>query len=100
MYSIFGQIITLDIFTKSYSFMPSLNSFKILFTLLISTIVIVSLWTISVNAQASLTENSKLAINGIEPIRVGMTADEALRAAGVKLVFVASGPDAYSCSYF
>jgi hypothetical protein len=57
--------------------MPSLNSFKILFTLLISTIVIVSLWTISVNAQASLTENSKLAINGIEPIRVGMTVDEA-----------------------
>jgi len=80
--------------------MPSLNSFKILFTLLISTIVIVSLWAISVNAQAPLTENSKLAINGIGSIRVGMTVDEASRAVGVKLVFVASGPDAYSCSYF
>lgn len=80
--------------------MPKFNSFKIFFTLLISTLVIVSLWAISVNAQAPLTENSKLAINGIGPIRVGMTVNEASQSAGVKLVFVASGPDAYSCSYF
>ncbi|MEG4202709.1 hypothetical protein QUA20_02080 [Microcoleus sp. Pol7_A1] len=80
--------------------MPNLKSFKIIFTLLISTLVIVSLWAISVNAQASLTENSKLAINGIGPIRVGMTVNEASQSAGVKLVFVGSGPDAYSCSYF
>lgn len=80
--------------------MSKLNSFRKFFTFFVSAVVIVSMWAISVNAQASLTENSKLAINGIGPIRVGMTVDEASRAAGVKLVFVASGPDGVSCSQF
>jgi hypothetical protein len=57
-----------------------------LFTLLIGTIVIVYLWATSVNAQVQLTERSKLAIDGIGPIRVGMTVEEASRSAGVRLV--------------
>ncbi|WP_293356052.1 MULTISPECIES: hypothetical protein [unclassified Microcoleus] len=80
--------------------MRKLNSSTKFVTLLISTIVIVAVWVTAVNAQAQLTENSKLALNGIGPIRVGMTVDEASRAAGVKLVFVMNGPDAYTCSYF
>lgn len=80
--------------------MGKLNSSTKFITLLIGTIVVVAVWVTSVNAQVQLTENSKLAINGIGPFRIGMTVEEASRAAGVKLVFVASGPDAYSCSYF
>jgi hypothetical protein len=73
-----------------------------LFTLLIGTIVIVYLWATSVNAQPQLTENSKLAIDGIGPIRVGMTLDEASRSAGILLS--RSGRDSGSfneefCSY-
>jgi hypothetical protein len=37
-------------------------------------------------AQPSLTEQSPIAINGIGPIRVGMTVAEAERAGGVRLV--------------
>jgi hypothetical protein len=80
--------------------MRKLNSSTKFITLLIGTVVIFSVWVTSVNAQSQLTENSKLALNGIGPIRVGMTVDEASRAAGVRLVFVMNGPDAYSCSYF
>ena len=80
--------------------MRRLNSSTKFVILVIATIVIVAVWVTSVNAQVQLTERSKLAINGIGPIRVGMTVDEASRAAGVKLVFVMNGPDAYSCSYF
>ena len=57
-------------------------------------------WVTSASGQAKLTERSKLALDGIGPIRIGMTVDEASRAAGVKLVFVASGPDGVSCSQF
>ncbi len=37
--------------------------------LLIGTIALVFVWVTSVNAQAQLTERSKLAIDGIGPIR-------------------------------
>jgi hypothetical protein len=82
--------------------MPKFDSFSTFLTFFASPVVIVSMWAISVNAKSAthLTENSKLAINDIGPIRVGMTVDEASRAAGVKFVFVMNGPDAYSCSYF
>jgi hypothetical protein len=36
-------------------------------------------------ARERLTANSKLTVNGLGPIRVGMTVDEAIRAAGVPL---------------
>jgi hypothetical protein len=61
------------------------NSTKF-FTLLISTIVIILVSVTSVNARSRLTDGSKLALNGIGPIRVGMTVDEASRLAGVRLV--------------
>lgn len=82
--------------------MPKIKSFTNLFTLFIATTVIVSMWAISVNAQVQLTERSKLAINGIGPIRVGMTVDEASRAAGVRLVKGYAPPPPYEefCSYF
>jgi len=80
--------------------MPKLNSFTKLFTLFIATAVIISMWATSVNAQVQLTERSKLALDGIGPIRVGMTVDEASRSAGVRLVNSGGGRDEYLCSYF
>ena len=77
--------------------MRKLNSLFKFFTLLIGTIVIFAVWITAVNAQAQLTERSKLALNGIGPIKVGMTVDEASRAAGVRLVKASSGR---LCSYF
>lgn len=80
--------------------MRKLKSLPKFVTLLIGTIVIFAVWITSVNAQAQLTERSKLALNGIGPIRVGMTVDEASRAAGVKLVKSNSDINSYQCSYF
>ncbi len=40
----------------------------------------------SIKKQEKLTANSKLAIKGIGPVQVGMTVEEASRAAGVKIV--------------
>jgi hypothetical protein len=80
--------------------MGKLNSSTKFITLLISTIVIVAVWVTAVNAQVQLTENSKLALNGIGSIRVGMTVDEASQSAGIKLTRrVNSGLDEYECSY-
>ena len=80
--------------------MPKFNSLTKLFALFVTTAIIVSTWAISVKAQVQLTERSKLAINGIGPIRVGMTVDEASRSAGVRLVNPGGGRDEYLCSYF
>ncbi len=75
------------------------NSTKLV-ALLIGTIVIVSMWATSVNAQTELTENSKLALNGIGPIRVGMTVDEASLAAGIQLIKQHTVElNEYQCSY-
>lgn len=80
--------------------MQKFNSFTQFVTLFIGTLVIFSIWVTSVNAQAQLTEKSKLALNGIGPIRVGMTVDEASRSAGVRLVKGYAGLDENFCSYF
>ena len=80
--------------------MRNLNSSTKFFTLLIATIVIVAVWVTAVNAQAKLTERSLLALNGIGPIRVGMTVDEASRAAGVRLVKSYTPLNEEFCSYF
>ena len=80
--------------------MRKLNSSTKFVTLLIGTIVIFVVWVTAVNAQVQLTERSKLAINGIGPIRVGMTVDEASQSAGIKLTRSGSGArDEYQCSY-
>ncbi len=55
--------------------------------------------SVKVNQQAKLTKESKVAIDGIGPIRVGMTVSEASVAAGTKLVSTGySG--APGCFYF
>ncbi len=45
-----------------------------------------SLTIFSVNAQDRLTEQSKVLINGIGPVRVGMTVEQASRASGTQLI--------------
>jgi hypothetical protein len=79
--------------------MRKLNSSKLV-ALLIGTAVIFLILVTSVSAQAKLTERSKLAINGIGPIRVGMTVDEASKSGGIRLIRSGSGGiDEYQCSY-
>lgn len=80
--------------------MPKFNSLTKLFALFVATAIIVSTWATSVNAQVQLTERSKLALDGIGPIRVGMTVDEASQAAGVRLVKSYAPPNEEFCSYF
>ena len=65
--------------------MGKLNSLTKFVTLVIATVVICTVWVTAVNAQFQLTNNSKLALNGIGSIRVGMTVDEASRAARLPL---------------
>ncbi|MEG3977987.1 hypothetical protein QT970_25710 [Microcoleus sp. herbarium8] len=82
--------------------MSKLNSSTKFVTMLIGTIVIFAVWVTSVSAQVQLTERSKLAINGIGPIRVGMTLDEASRSAGIQLIKNARGSGSFNedlCSY-
>lgn len=57
-------------------------------------------WVTSASPQAKLTEQSKLALKGIGPIQVGMTVDEASRAAGVRLVKSYEPLNEEYCSYF
>ena len=64
------------LFNKRLIAMPKLNSFSKLLTLFISAIVVVSVWATSASGQAQLTERSKLALDGIGPIRVGMRSEE------------------------
>lgn len=54
--------------------------------LFISTIVALLLVSFPLSAQSRLTEQAKLAIDGIGPIRVGMTIAQAEKSAGVQLV--------------
>jgi hypothetical protein len=54
--------------------------------LIIATVLSISFMALSLNAQTQLTEQSKVVIDGIGPIRVGMTVAEAESAAGMKLI--------------
>jgi hypothetical protein len=81
--------------------MPKLNSFSKLLTLFIGAVVVVSVWATSASGQAKLTERSKLALDGIGPIRTGMTVSEASRAAGVRLIkTLSAGRTEEYCAYF
>lgn len=53
----------------------------------------------STQGSVKLTEKSKLAINGIGPVDIGMTVPQASRAAGVQLVSSSSNPNATCDSY-
>lgn len=51
-------------------------------------------------AQVRLTEESRVATNGIGPVLIGMTVEQASKAAGVKLVPGTSGGENYGCYYY
>jgi hypothetical protein len=71
---------------------------KAIFTFFSGTLVLFSL-AVGTLAQAKLTNQSKVYINGIGSVRVGMTVAEASKAAGTRLVRP-SGPDGNpGCSY-
>ena len=67
-------------------------------TFLIGTLILFPLSVVSVNAQSKLTNQSKVFINGMGPVRVGMTVAEASRAAGTRLVALGDRGDS-SCFY-
>lgn len=68
-------------------------------TSLLGALVLSPLAILSVSAQTQLTDQSKVVINGIGPVRVGMTVSEASKAAGVQLVSEGSFGVGGSCSY-
>jgi hypothetical protein len=51
-------------------------------------------------AQAKLTEASRVGTNGIGPVLVGMTIEQASRLSGVQLVQTSSGGEEYGCYYY
>lgn len=57
-----------------------------LLTFPIATVVIFALTILSASTRPQLTEQSKVAIDGIGPVRVGMTIAQAEASAGVRLV--------------
>ncbi len=63
-----------------------MNSKQKLLTFITATVALSSLTVGTVLAQAKLTSQSKLNLNGIGTVRVGMTVKEATKAAGTKLV--------------
>ena len=74
-----------------------MNSKTKLLTCLTVTIAFCSLTVGAVLAQAKLTNQSKLVINGIGAVRVGMTVSQAAKAAGIQLV--GDSPKNNSCYY-
>ncbi|HIK04985.1 MAG TPA: hypothetical protein IGS40_09745 [Trichormus sp. M33_DOE_039] len=63
-----------------------MNSKAKFLTLAIFTLTFSSLTVGGVIAQTKLTQQSKVFINGIGPVRVGMTVSQAAKAAGTRLV--------------
>jgi len=57
-----------------------------LLTLLVSTLAVSSVTVGTVLAQVKLTSQSKVSINGIGPIQVGMTVSQAAQAGSIRLV--------------
>ncbi|WP_392534720.1 hypothetical protein [Nostoc sp. C117] len=73
-----------------------MNSKPKLLTLATLTLALSSMTVGTVIAQTKLTNKSKLFINGIEQIRIGMTVSEAAKAGGTRLV---GDPPNNSCYY-
>ena len=74
------------------------NSKAKFLTFLVGTLTL-SLTVGTVLAQAKLTNQSKVFINGIGPVRVGMTVAEASKAAGTRLIREAGYEPNASCFY-
>lgn len=75
------------LYTKIYPllFAQFMNNKVKLLTLASLTLAVSFLSASTVVAQAKLTNKSKLSINGIGEVRVGMTVSQAAKAAGTKL---------------
>ncbi|MBW4521797.1 MAG: hypothetical protein KME16_19115 [Scytolyngbya sp. HA4215-MV1] len=65
----------------------------------LGTIVALLLTLLPVSAQSRLTEQSKLAIDGIGPVRVGMTIAQAEKSAGVHLIEKGARAGSGGCYY-
>jgi len=72
-----------------------MNSKHKLLTLITATVAFSSLTVGTVLAQAKLTNQSKVTLNGLGTVRVGMTVKEATKAAGTKLVGDAPNNNCY-----
>ncbi|MEH1853597.1 MAG: hypothetical protein V7L11_18435 [Nostoc sp.] len=68
-----------------------------IFTFFFCSVAMYILTIFSVNAQDGLTDKSQVFINGIGSVRVGMTVEQASRAAGIKMI---NNGDFGSCSQF
>jgi len=75
-----------------------MNKKLVLFTSVLSSLAISAVAIAATNTPTKITNKSKLAINGIGSIRVGMTVAEASKASGTKLVSSGS-TDNSSCTY-
>ncbi|MHC5830930.1 MAG: hypothetical protein ACYT04_86985, partial [Nostoc sp.] len=72
-----------------------MNSKAKLLTLASLTLAVSFLTVGTVVAQAKLTNQSKLFINGIGQVRVGMTVSQAAKAAGTQLIGDSSNNSCY-----
>ncbi|MBW4496794.1 MAG: hypothetical protein KME26_27715 [Oscillatoria princeps RMCB-10] len=79
--------------------MKRLNSRVKFITFFIGTLSLFFVTVLPVIAQAQLTEQSKLYIDGIGPVLVGMTVPEASRAAGRPLVSTGDSGGGSNCFY-
>jgi len=73
---------------------------KVNTSIVLMSLIIVLCLSHLVNAQAKLTEQSKVVLNGIGAIRVGMTVNQAAQTGGTKLVQIGSGGEENGCLYF
>lgn len=76
-----------------------MNKKLILLTSILSSVFVSVVALSATTSPAKLTNQSKLAINGIAGVRVGMTVAEASKASGTKLVFSGGAPVNSSCDY-
>ena len=83
---------------QSSSFLLMKHKFRFLF-LGLGAIAALLLTLLPVSARSQLTEQSKLAIDGVGPVRVGMTIAQAESSAGVRLVEKGGRAGSGGCYY-
>lgn len=79
--------------------MKRLNSRVKFVTFFMATLSLFFVTVLPLIAQAQLTEQSKVYINGIGPVLVGMTVSEASKAAGRRLVSTGDSGGGSNCFY-
>lgn len=73
---------------------------KWLLSLVISVILAFTIINVQAQAQARLTEQSRVTTNAIGPVKVGMTIKQANRASGVSFIQKPSGGEESGCLYY